>query len=185
MGATPGNRSKMRVYNHKKRQVRAAFLTVLWLTLFGSNAQVRAQDAAANDSQSDDEEVFSLDGFADGSNASAGDGEVEPDFWKSLQTNLRLNFDAVSRVGTSRRRGKPFALNAVGLDIHKVVSSEDNDIGTLLLQPYLVRRDNALMVPTHVEDDDDWEFEFHQFWFNLTGWGKGRTNIRFGHMLMP
>jgi len=110
---------------------------------------------------------------------------VERDFSESLKTNLRLSVDAVSRVETSRRRGKPFALNAIGIDLHKVVSSKDKDIGTLLLQPYLVRRDNALMVMTHVEDDDDWDVEFHQFWFNLTRWGKGRTNIRFGHMLMP
>ena len=69
--------------------------------------------------------------------------------------------------------------------IHKVFSDRDGDIGTAVLQPYLVRRDNALPIPMHVEDDDDWEGEFHDFYFNLRRFGRGRTNLKVGHFDVP
>lgn len=166
-------------------QTRAAFVGILSVSLFSALSAARAQDPKANDAQSDDEEVFSLDGLGSAQDAGDGNGKSESSVWDSLTTNLRFNIDFVSRIEMSRRRGKPFALNTIGIDLHKVVSSKDRDIGTLLLQTYLVRRDNVLIIHTHVEDDDDWEVEFHQFWFNLTQWGKGRTNLRLGHMLMP
>ena len=168
----------------QRTYMRAASMAILAVVLVSSLSTVRAQNPVANDAPSDEEAVFSLDGF--GNAQDTGDGTAKPgsSVLEHLSTNLRLSIDAVSRVETSRRRGQQFALNAIGIDLHRVVSSKYKDIGTLLLQPYVVRRDNSLMVMTNVEDDDGWEVEFHQFWFNLTRWGKGRTNIRFGHRLM-
>jgi len=64
----------MHLSDHKNLQMRAALATVLWLALFGGIAKARAQDPQANDSQSDGEEVFSLSGFGDESNATDADG---------------------------------------------------------------------------------------------------------------
>ena len=102
-----------------------------------------------------------------------------------LGENLRLNVDIISRVETTRRRGEAAALNAIGLDLQKIFSDEKGDIATLLFQPYVVRRDNALPIPQHVEDDDDWEFEIHDFYLNVTRWGAGRTNFKIGHFDVP
>ena len=131
------------------------------------------------------EEVFTLEGLDNTSRDAESSTRAETSPWTTLTDNLRFNVDALSRVESTRRRGKASGLNAVGFDIHKVFSDSEADIGTLLLQPYLVRRDNALMIMPHVEDDDDWEIEFHQFYFNLTRWGRGRTNLRVGHFFLP
>ena len=55
--------------------------------------------------------------------------------------------DIIARGGYFARREQPQGLFAVGLDIHKVFSDEQGDIGTLLLQPYVVRRDNQFARP--------------------------------------
>jgi len=116
--------------------------------------------------QADDtshEEAFTLD-FDENLTIGSSQGGA---FWDQWIDNLRFNIDSVSRVETTRRRGQTAGLNAVGLDIHKIISDSDGDIGTAVLQTYIVRRDNALPIPMHVEDDDDWDGEFHDFYFNL------------------
>lgn len=134
------------------------------------------------DPASSEEEVFSLETL---DTEKLDDSRRSAKAWDKLTENLRFNLDFISRVETTRRRGKAAAMQAFGFDIHKVLSDESGDIATLLLQPYIVRRDNALPLPPHVEDDDDWELEFHDFYINITRWGRGRTNLKIGHFDVP
>jgi len=105
--------------------------------------------------------------------------------WSTLEENLRANLELVSRIVRVEEITTAASYQTAGLDIHSVLSGRRGDIGTVVLQPYIVRRDNALSRPPHIEGMDDWEVEFHQSWFNLTRFGRGRTNIRVGHMLVP
>jgi hypothetical protein len=138
------------------------------------------QDSSLNETV--EEEELSLDFITE-------DDEKERSaierLWEDATDNLRFNIDVVSRIETTRNRGKAAGLNTIGLDVHKVWSNSSGDIGTFVLQPYVVRRDNALPMPPHIEDDDDWDLEFHDFYFNLTRFGKGRTNLKIGHFDIP
>jgi len=89
-----------------------------------------------------------------------------------------MNIDIISRVETTRRRGKISGFNTIGIDVHKVVFTNNKDIGTIVFQPYLARNDNALPSSHHhAEEDDEWDLEFHDFCFNLTSFGKGHVNL--------
>lgn len=137
----------------------------------------------AEQEQEQEEEVFTLDSPAEPSESKDSANGIT--VWDRLNRNRRLNLDAISHFWTTRRRGKASARHAVALDLHKVFTDDEGDIGTMLLQISLSRYDNALPAPHHAEDDDDWEIEFHDFWFNLTRWGKGRTNVRIGRFDVP
>ncbi|NIA06784.1 MAG: hypothetical protein GWP14_03955 [Actinobacteria bacterium] len=135
-----------------------------------------------------DEEAFTLEELGTSATLPAGvqaSADKEQSFLDRLGENLRFNTDVISRVWTTHRRGQGSWFNAVGFDIHKVFSDNNGDIGTLLLQPFIVRRDNVIPIPHHVEDDDDWELELHDFYFNLRRWGQGRSNFKIGHFDVP
>ena len=114
--------------------------------------------------QASDEEDFTFD---------AG-GEAEASDW--LTENLRVSIDLLTRFETTQERDQDGWLHALGLDIHKVISDDVGDIGTLLLQTYAVRRD-SLPLPRHVDEDHRWEFEAHDFYFNLTRFGQGSARV--------
>ncbi len=103
----------------------------------------------------------------------------------TLAENLRLGLDVVSRAGAVRGSGRSVRLNAVAFDLHKVFTGLHGDVGTLLLQPYVVRRDNAVPAPPHTDGPDDVEVGFHDFHFTLPHGGRGRTNFRVGHFDVP
>ena len=63
------DRDVMRLSYHNSLPLCVTLATVLWFALVGSLAQAGVQHPAANESQADYEEVFSLSGFGDGSNA--------------------------------------------------------------------------------------------------------------------
>lgn len=131
------------------------------------------------------EEALTLEIATAPSDAVMGAEGAGNGFWDRATENLRFNVDLISRVETTRRRGKAAGLHAVGLDIHKVFSDSSGDIGTMILQPYLTRLDNAFPVPHDAEDDDDWDLVFHTFSFNFTRWGRGATNFKIGHFYIP
>ena len=146
-------------------------------------AHLTASTAALGQPVPPEEESFSLE-TALGDQTPFDQGGRS--FWDGLGENLRINVDVVTRVKTTRRRGEAEGLVAVGLDIHKVFSDAQGDIGTLLLQPYLLRRDNVNPRPIEFPDgDDSFALELHDFYFNLTRWGRGRTNIKIGHFDVP
>jgi len=158
----------------------------------GFHSEDRAADARSwltidRGQPEDEEESFGIESELEEpeKDGKSSEADGKDGAWGKLKENLRLNLDLISRVETTRRRGKAATLSAIGLDLHKVFSDDEGNIGTLLLQPFIVRRDNALPLPRHVERDDDWEVEFHDFYFNLTRWGKGQSNFKVGHFDLP
>jgi hypothetical protein len=131
------------------------------------------------------EEPLTLETATAPSDPGADDSDAGDGFWSRAAENLRLNVDVISRVETTRQRGKAAGLHALGLDVHKVFSDPSGDIGTMILQAYLTRYDNVFPIPHDAEDDDDWELVFHTFSFNLTRWGRGATNFKLGHFYIP
>lgn len=120
------------------------------------------------------DEPFTLDDALGNDVAS----ESETSLLDRLGENLRFNVDFVSRVETTSRRGEAAFVTAIGLDIRKVISNDDGDFGTLALQPYVVRRDNSYDDPLPFDGDDAFLLEAHDFYLNITRWGRGRTNIK-------
>ncbi len=102
----------------------------------------------------------------------------------SLTDNLRVTLDLSTRV-TTQDGAKPAYQNVIGLDLHKVVSGERADWGTLNLQGYLTRIDNQLRHPPFFDGADDLEFVYRIFNFNFTRFGRGRLNVRVGHFEIP
>lgn len=149
---------------------------------------VGASIAAAQESEGEPptgaEHAVSLDDLLGADSAAEREGS-KSDFLKSLGENLRLNFDFVSRVETTSKRGEAAFLNTVGVDIHKVFSDDEGDIGTLLLQLYVVRRDNQYSRFFRMNNDDAFVIELHDFYFNLTRSGRGRRNLKIGHFDVP
>ncbi len=144
--------------------------------------------AAAQESEADPptggERAVSLDDLL-GANFATGRQASEPDFLESLGENLRLNFDFVSRVQTTSKRGEAAFVNAIGVDIRKVFSDDKGDIGTLLLQPYIVRRDNQYSRLFTMNNDGASIIELHDVYFNLTRYGRGQRNLKIGHFDVP
>ncbi|MCZ6834716.1 MAG: hypothetical protein O7G85_02985 [Planctomycetota bacterium] len=140
--------------------------------VFFTDGPVAKPEGNSYTQDSDEEEDFTFD--------TGGDDQAS----NFLTENLRVGIDLLTRFETTRERDQNGWLHAFGLDIHKVISDDQGDIGTLLLQPYAVRRD-SLPLPNHVDEDHRWEFEAHDFYFNLTRFGQGRTNIRIGHFDVP
>ena len=161
----------------------------LMLSLAGAPA-VQAGDAASDHDakQAKEEKTAAEKAAADqggGQGATESPGGSGPQWLRSMGDNLRLNVDAVSRFDTKRGPDAGSTLNTVGLDVHTVMSNGSGNVGVFVLQPYLVRRDNARPVMMHMEGPNDWEVELHDFYFNVTRWGRGRTNIKFGHFDVP
>ncbi len=156
-------------------------LAPLITLLLAPAAIVTAQPAG--DGQPPSEESFGFDGAQTWADLDdAGDDRT---LWDSLVDNMRLNVDLIANVGFTRLRTEPQFLNALGLDFHTVVSGAEGDIGTLVLQPYVVRRDNIYERYVPVNGNDSFALELHDFYFNLTRWGRGRTNIKVGHFDVP
>lgn len=170
----------------QKILMRKAIITSLMVALLGILSVASAREIVADSAKSnDEEEVFSLAGFGNTHDTRDGEDETGSSVWDNLTNNLRFDIEMVNRFSTTRRRGKVSGFNTIGFDLHKVFTDEHGDIGTLLLQLHIARRDNAFPTPHHVEDDDDWEVEFHDFHFNLTRWGRGRTNFKIGRFAVP
>ena len=157
--------------------------------LIGALALVQPPVGLASDPSSEKiapaEEPLTLQSATSAPERTTADSEASGGFWDRAKENLRLNVDVISRVETTRRRGEAAGLNALGLDMHKVFSDGSGDIGTLVVQTYLTRYDNAYPVPHYADDDDDWELVIHSFFFNLTRWGRGATNFKIGHFYIP
>ena len=73
----------------------------------------------------------------------------------------------------------------IGVDAHNVFTGPEGDWGTLVLQGYLTRIDNADPAPPLFDDGDDWEFVYRIFNFNYTGLSRGKLNFRVGHQEIP
>jgi hypothetical protein len=114
--------------------------------------------------------------------AADGDQSANSPFWKR---NVRFAIDIAGR-GTSDSKGhKPASALLLGADVQKIFSSARGDVGTLLLQGYLIRIDNLERHPGFPNDDHDTAFEFRNFYFNYTGFARNRANLKLGHFELP
>jgi hypothetical protein len=105
--------------------------------------------------------------------------------WEFLGQNSRGAIDIASRVSTNLDTQEYAFLNVVGIDIHKVFSSDTTDIGTLTLQPYLVKLNNVKNPPFIFDDGDDTKLTWRITNFNFTALNQGKFNIRLGHFEVP
>lgn len=97
-----------------------------------------------------------------------------------LPDNTRAAIDLSSRY--TAVSGENVALSVVGLDVHSVISGSKGDIGTLILQPYLIHLDPG---PPSSSPLDNPRVQWRISNFNYTGLGHGRFNIRVGHFEVP
>ena len=93
--------------------------------------------------------------------------------WTWLTDNLRWAIDVAGRADVPTDGASSAHGGFLGLDLHKVVSTQTRDLGTLLVQLY-------------AEDDDgDWQYTTRLLYFNYLASGRGGFNIRLGHILVP
>jgi hypothetical protein len=118
--------------------------------------------------------------LAVGLGASIGAADAREPF----SDNLRYTFDAATR-GVWMDDGTDAAAHFIGLDLHKVFSTDSGDVATLTLQPYLIKLDDMAMHPPFFDGPDDTAIEYRIFNVNVTKWGRGRTNLRLGHFEVP
>ncbi|MFK7914210.1 MAG: hypothetical protein AB8B93_09870 [Pseudomonadales bacterium] len=100
-----------------------------------------------------------------------------------LIDNARVSLDFSARG--LQTADQPWSLYAFGIDLHTVVSSERGDIGTLTIQPYVLRIENEPQRPALFSQDSDHALQWRITNFNYTGFGQGRFNIRVGHFEVP
>ncbi len=159
--------------------IRVAITTVLALVTTPA-APGQEQDAAAPPAETD----LTLDFMGQPAEADATLSAGKSG-WDKFLENLRFNVDIIARGGYYTRRGEAQGLFAAGFDIYKVFSDNEGDIGTMLLQPYIVYRANPYGRMIRIDGDDSWIVELHQFYFDLTRFGRGRTDVKVGHFLVP
>ena len=115
-------------------------------------------------------------GFADTSNFRQ--------FLGKLADNSRASLDVSTRPIFYFEGNEWAAQNVIGLDLFKVVSARDGDLGTLVAQAYYTRIDNVRGHPGFFDDDRDSKLVYRIFNFNFTGLPGKAPNIRVGHMEM-
>lgn len=105
--------------------------------------------------------------------------------WRDSWTdNLRWKFD-VSGRGFFDDSGYLKSLGFFGLDLHKVFTSGDRDIATMLFQPYLTRANDLVPTPPVFDGPDDWELIWRIANVNLKLRQDGALNLRVGHFELP
>lgn len=102
--------------------------------------------------------------------------------YQQWQSNLRWTVDLSSRRIFQRQDS--FAKNVVGFDLHKVISTADRDIGTLIFQPYIVNLSGSDTQPFFF-DGRDTELTWRITNFNYIALSNGSLNIRAGHFEIP
>ena len=102
-----------------------------------------------------------------------------------LSDNLRASLDLSSRANYSEERDDFFYQQFIGLDVHKVIRSEDRDLATFIAQVYATHIDNVEPVPPGFDDDHDWELIYRILNLNLYALPRGVLNLRVGHFEIP
>ncbi|MCV6606136.1 MAG: hypothetical protein OIF34_12590, partial [Porticoccaceae bacterium] len=114
---------------------------------------------------------------------SQADGTLTPT--ASWADNLRFAVDLSSRVSHFDHADETGYTNVAGIDLHKVFSSTEGDIGTLIVQLYWTRIDNLIMRPGFFDGPDDSELVYRIVNFNWTALGPQAPHIRVGHFEIP
>ncbi len=99
--------------------------------------------------------------------------------------NLRLTLDVSSRSVRYSLADTTGHSTVAGMDLHKVFSGENGDIGTLTAQAYWTDNNNLVKHPGFFDDEDDNRLVYRIFNFNYSGFGLHKPRLRFGHMEIP
>lgn len=102
-----------------------------------------------------------------------------------LGGNGRAAIDISSRVSSNLDTQDHAFMHVLGVDIHKVFSSATGDIGTLILQPYLVKLNNVKKPHFIFDDGNDTKLTWRISNFNYTALNQGKFNIKLGHFEVP
>ncbi|AZQ84372.1 hypothetical protein EKO29_10290 [Colwellia sp. Arc7-635] len=117
--------------------------------------------------------------FASNSQSSEG---ADSDFFGA---NSRWSIDAATRVTHNQDKDSSSFMHVIGFDLHKIFSHKTYDIGTLTLQPYLVKLSNVANPPLNFDDGNDTQLTWRIANFNYTGLSQGKFNIKAGHFEIP
>jgi hypothetical protein len=112
-------------------------------------------------------------------------GPAEPHWTDWWTDNLRWSIDESVRVLADEQGRTNATMAFFGLDIHKVVSSSQRDVATIVLQPYLTRVDSLDPHPPIFDGPDDWELVWRIFNANVKLKHDGSLNLRVGHFEVP
>lgn len=102
-----------------------------------------------------------------------------------LSDNTRSSFDAAERIEALRSKDSIGFSHDIGLDFQKIVSGNQGDLGTFLMQAYISRQDNIGFGHAHGDSENEWYLSYHDINFNYTGLGNGDTGIRVGKFNVP
>lgn len=155
--------------------------------------------AAANNLTTSKFEELSLDSLDTDSGTGKSDSRVVTDadfstneltetgvLTSSWKENLRFTVDVSNRSLFLTGSGDHANLAFLGIDLHKVFTADEGNIGTLILQPFLTRSDNFQSFPKSLfADPHDWTIDWRISNFNYTGLGRGKPNIRIGSFELP
>lgn len=74
----------------------------------------------------------------------------------------------------------------LGLDLHKIVSKDNKDIGTFVIQPFLQKLYHVDQGRSNFDEGDDWDLTWRMTYFNYTGFQNSNAlNIKVGHIEIP
>lgn len=102
-----------------------------------------------------------------------------------LGENSRWSTDFSTRAMRNTDKNNNAFMHTVGLDIYKVFSNSRSDVGTLILQPYIVKLNNMSNPPFIFDDGNDTQLTWRISNFNYTALSQGKFNIKAGHFEIP
>ncbi len=103
---------------------------------------------------------------------------------RAWSDNLRWSLDASTQQRLNLDSDQWLDQYVIGLDLHKVVSNDRRDIGTLILQPYVVWLPEDRARPPFF-DGKEATLTWRIANFNLRVLPRGRLNVRLGHFEYP
>ena len=106
-------------------------------------------------------------------------------FCTLAQSNARFSFDIAGRLIYNHNQDQIGSMTPIGFDYHNVLSSQQGDIGTLIMQLYATKIDNLTPHPGLFDDANDFKVVTRIFSFNYTGLGRNLPNIKIGHLELP
>lgn len=122
--------------------------------------------------------------FAGGHPAFSAEADSNAFGSSSWSDNLRWTIDSSTQQSRNSATDEWVDQYVIGLDLHKVFSSENRDIGTLVLQPYFVWLPKDRPRPSFF-DGNDATLTWRIANFNYIVLPRGRLNWRVGHFEIP
>jgi len=99
--------------------------------------------------------------------------------------NLRVSLDGSARLNVNNASNNTSRIYALGLDTHKVFSSDNGDIGYAVGQLYLTKLSNQTPFSFLFNSPDDKQFIIREAHLNYTASPNWLPNIRVGHFTLP